>query len=211
MKCHNHPETETETTCNICQSPICEECTVTLGGKNYCTTCLEAKVHGGDESDTAVHQVFNSDFKPVQNNKRSAFSVLVLSLIPGGGYMYLGLMNRGLQALVLFFLIIFVSTLTHLALLILALPVLMFYAIFDALQLAGRMRDDIPVEDLPLIDIHYGNGQNWLAYGLIALGVIALLNNYLPYVFDYQPVQQLIAPVLIIALGGYLLARERGK
>ncbi len=197
MKCANHPETDAEALCAVCQAPICRDCGFNLNGKFYCCRCLEAGVAG-------VRGV---------NNRRGAFSVLALSLLPGAGYMYLGLMNRGLQAMVLFFGSIFLASVVNLGALIgLVVPVLVFYSIFDSLQLASRMNEGLFIEDRPYIDIGNPNWQNILGYILIGLGALALLYNILPYtIIPGWIVSRLIPPLIIIAIGAYLLYRSLGR
>lgn len=207
MKCVNHSGNEAESLCVLCQAPICGECAVELNGKHYCRRCLEARVAAGVHTGTGG-----------VNSRRSSFSVLVLSLIPGGGYMYLGLMNRGLQAMILFFVTIFLASVVNLGALVgLVVPVLMFYSIFDSLQLSSRMNDGLFIEDKPYLDIGNPNWQNLLGYTLIGLGALALFYNVLniiPYddwglswivtrIFD-----RLLPPLVIIAIGAYILYRN---
>ncbi|MDH7479269.1 MAG: hypothetical protein QHH02_04610 [Syntrophomonadaceae bacterium] len=67
-------------------------------------------------------------------------AAFILSLIPGGGYMYLGLMNRGLQTLLIFFGAIFIGNILHLEFISgLVIPILMLYSIFDTQQVLGEL------------------------------------------------------------------------
>ncbi|MEW6183713.1 MAG: B-box zinc finger protein [Bacillota bacterium] len=192
MKCVNHPDAEAEVLCVLCKTPVCPECRVTLRGADYCRPCLEGKVAatGGTVS-----------------GEKSVFLAFLLSLIPGVGYMYLEMMDRGLQTLIIFFGTIFVAAMTGLGpLTALVIPVLMFYSIFDTLQLARKMREGVPVEDRPLVDLgKHNKWRDYLGYALIVLGAVALLNNYLPYVFRYGTVHRLISPLLIIGVGVLIL------
>jgi TM2 domain-containing membrane protein YozV len=99
----------------------------------------------------------SSEYK--QQNER--FYTIILSLIPGLPHFQLGLMQRGLQFLVGFFglftMIAFVSFITKetgFFVFLLALPVILFYGLFDAMQLLNRKQrgEDIPdrtlIEDL---------------------------------------------------------------
>ncbi len=203
MKCVNHQEVEAQALCGICNAPICEECLVRLGDREYCRPCLETRVGalGG-----------------TPKSEKSSMLAFLFSLLPGAGYMYLGLMNRGLQVMVLFFGAIFVAGMAGLDLILtLVLPVVFFYNIFDTLQLAGRMRDGVPVEDKPFIDLHGEcNKTSLLGYVLVGLGILALLNNFLPHLFGYSFysfMRQVFTPLLIISLGVFILYRnlKRGK
>jgi len=120
--------------------------------------------------------------------------------------------------MVLFFGAIFVAGMAGLDLILtLVLPVVFFYNIFDTLQLAGRMREGVPVEDKPFIDLQGEcNKTNLLGYVLVGLGILALLNNFLPHLFGYSFysfMRQVFTPLLIISLGVFILYRnlKRGK
>ena len=73
------------------------------------------------------------------------FYTIILSLIPGLAHFQLGLMQRGLTFLVGFFglfaMIAFVSFITReggFFVFLFALPVILFYGLFDAMQLLTR-------------------------------------------------------------------------
>ena len=192
MKCTNHQEAEAQALCGICNTPVCDECLVRLGDKEYCRSCLEARVG-------TLEGTVRSD--------KSTMLAFLFSLVPGAGYMYLGLMHRGVQVMILFFGTIFVAGMAHLdPILALVLPVVFFYNIFDTLQLVGRMRDGVPVEDKPFIEsLGDNNWSNLLGYVLVGLGILALLNNFLPY---YTFMRQVFTPLIIIALGVFILYRN---
>lgn len=194
MKCVNHPESEAQKLCTICHAPVCDECSVNLKGLDYCKACLEQRV--GEKP----HFV---------RNVRSSVLTFLFSLLPGAGYMYLGLMNRGLQTMIIFFGTIFVSNMIHLDSLIpLVLPVLIFYSVFDTLQLSRRMQYEA-VEDRPLVDLGgRSNWQNYLGYGLVGLGFLALVNNFVPYLFNFDITRRIISPLVIIAIGSLILYRN---
>jgi hypothetical protein len=196
MKCVNHLEAEAEVLCSICKTPICSECRITLRDQDYCRSCLEKQ----------VESVKNIGFRD-----RSAWLAFLLSLIPGVGYMYLGLMNRGLQTIIIFFGAIFVSEITRLDLAPFVIPVLVFYSIFDTLQLSRKIRQNVPVEDAPLINVgEFSNWQRYVGYALIGLGGLALINNLTPHFFDYGMMHRLISPLLIIGVGVFILYRNIG-
>ncbi len=102
MKCINRAEKEAEILCTDCNKPFCPECTIEVAGENFCHPCLEKRV-------TLNNECVNDE--PVsQPGNKSKFWAFILSLIPGVGYMYLGLMRRGLEVMTLFFGTIFVSS-----------------------------------------------------------------------------------------------------
>jgi TM2 domain-containing membrane protein YozV len=196
MKCVNHPEAEAEVLCTVCHKPLCSECQITLRDRDYCRHCLEEKVAGEEVKYTAL-------------DNKSRLLAFLLSLIPGVGYMYLGLMNRGLQTLIIFFGTFFITSLTSIDVVIFIIPVLVFYSIFDTLQIMRRMRQGLVTEDKPLINLgEYPNWQSIAGYGLVGLGILALINNYVPYLFNHGVMNRLISPLLIIAVGAFILYRN---
>jgi TM2 domain-containing membrane protein YozV len=85
--------------------------------------------------------------------------VLMLSFIPGVGHFWLGLMQRGLTAMISFFgiaiLVFFITILTHnegFIVFLLALPVLWFYSIFDALKQLDRKQAGLELIDRSMFE-----------------------------------------------------------
>lgn len=199
MKCAHHGDQEATAICSFCHKPICETCLVVLGGEQYCAGCLEAK----------VAQTSNRE----QSFKRP-WLVFLLSMIPGVGYLYLGLMRRGLQAMVIFYGTIFIAAALNFGqITAFVLPVAFFYTVFDTLQLLKRINDGQKVEDTLLFEMEALESRHLLlGYGFIFLGVIALAGNLLPqsYAYHYY-MRKIIPPVLILGLGIYILYRNAGR
>ncbi len=199
MKCVNHDDREASAICSICHKPICETCLVELSGGQVCRACLEKKVGGKLKAGSS---------------EKSLFWAFVLSLIPGVGYLYLGLMRRGLQAMVIFYGTIFLAAAVNFgAITVLVLPVIMFYTIFDTLQFLKQMNEGQYVEDKLLFETGtLESKQSLVGVGLIVLGVLALLNNLLPSFFSYHYyINRFVPPLLILALGIYILYRNTGR
>ncbi|KJS17330.1 MAG: hypothetical protein VR69_05775 [Peptococcaceae bacterium BRH_c4b] len=197
MKCINHSELEAVDICKVCRQPVCDQCIVTLGEKNYCRTCLEKKVASIPES--------------MENKSR--FIAFILSLIPGCGYLYLGLMKRGLQAMLVFFGTIFFSAMLQMDVLTaLVLPVIFFYTVFDTQQFVKRINQGYHVEDKELFDWGlWENKSNIIGAILILLGIMALANNFIPYVIPYGFIRNVFPPLLIVGIGIYILYRNAGQ
>lgn len=83
--------------------------------------------------------------------KKSKGLVFFLSFVPGVGQYYLGLMQRGLQFNLLFFGLIVFSVVSGLGILNVFLPVIWFYALFDALRMADELNLEGKCADRPLI------------------------------------------------------------
>ncbi len=129
-----------------------------------------------------------------------------LSFIPGLGHLYLGLMNRGLQLMILFISAIFFAE--ALRLIGLAIPIIWFFSLFDALQQHKNMQEKNEILDIPFIE--WGDIQNkkfLFGWGLIILGAIYLFEKLSRYFFDWQ-VYEIVQNVLIgglLVLVGYRL------
>ncbi|RCX23318.1 hypothetical protein DFP94_101915 [Fontibacillus phaseoli] len=87
------------------------------------------------------------------------FFTILLSFIPGLGHFQMGLMQRGLSFLIMFFglitMMFFVTGITHetVFLLFLALlPIIWLYCMFDAVQLIHRKQAGEIIEDRSLLD-----------------------------------------------------------
>lgn len=195
MKCSYHPEAEAVDICPACHRPVCDQCAVSLSGKNFCRACLESRVA-----------------RLSSPAGKSRFWAFILSLAPGLGYMYLGLMKRGLQTMILFFGTIFVSSIARLdALMAFVLPVLIFYSVFDTQQILRKMNEGQAVEDRELFDWgSWENRRGVAGAALIILGAFALLNNMLPFYFNYHYhlMGRFIPPLLIIGAGIFILYRN---
>ena len=213
MKCANHIERESQNECGLCGKGFCDECLVNLGGKDYCRDCLQNRI--GEDTVGTVDTVDTVDIadsagtaQKVQTGRKSRFWSFILSLIPGVGYMYLGLMKRGVQTMVAFFGSIFVTSFIGFEeLMSLVVPVVIFYSIFDTQQLVKKINEGIPVEDTPFWDIkNIPFNQKWLGYALIVIGFLALMSNSplaIPFWF-----KRMLPPVIIIGLGVAILYRH---
>ncbi len=215
MKCVNHPERESQNECGLCGKNFCSECLVSLGDRDYCRECLENRMKGEFSGDSGMKGEFSGDSGmhreipvKVQTGRRSRFWSFILSLIPGVGYMYLGLMKRGLQTMVAFFGSIFITSFIGFQeLMSLVVPVVVFYSIFDTQQLAKKINEGIPVEDAPFWDLStIPFNQKWIGYALIVIGFLAMMNSAplaIPYWF-----KKMLPPVIIIGLGVAILYRN---
>lgn len=163
--------------------------------------------------------------------KKNSFLTFCFSFLPGAGQMYMGFMKRGISLMSAFFLLIFISVLTGLGTLMLAMPVLFFYAFFDTFNLRAMPDDEFYAMEDDYLIIHeftkekarviQSKYRNILAFALIIIGFSILWNNiydlireFLPYYISnivyqfghYFP--QLFIGLAIVALGLYLI---RGK
>lgn len=229
MNCKNHPASEAVYVCRYCGRAICLECTVELNGKNYCKECLAKVVNkGGYQHDEKGGISYI--------RKKSRLLTFMMALVPGGGHMYLGLINRGLALMGTFFGalfgIMFLSDILGMdwysGFLIPAICVIsIFYSVFDAHFLANELNEGRSVRDLEDSGINI-NGKIMgkvvltkknMGYGLLVLGMIGIINTlfktlrdllwyYLKVQLPYPP-SRFLMPVLMVAAGIYLLRKSK--
>jgi hypothetical protein len=135
MKCANHPKIEAQGSCTRCARPFCGTCAVDLEGRLWCKECL-------------VHELTRAGAGQVHPGWRKLAAGL-LSIIPGAGHMFLGLIGKGFALmgllLVSVFLVLLYSDATGMywmtAYLVPSLGVLFLcYAVFDAMAIADARR-----------------------------------------------------------------------
>lgn len=170
--CPEHTERTVEGTCTTCGRLACDLCLVEINGVGYCKRCLGARVN-----------------RPERH--ASGFIRLVLSLAPGVGHMYLGLMNRGLQLMVLSVIGSMLIFAVHPVLFAFFISGVVFYSVFDAREAHLRMRGGESVPDVLLVNWGIFRTQRWVAYGLVGLGVVGiyrtLVNELLNWTRYYIP------------------------
>jgi len=221
LKCENHAKTESLSECGMCGGHFCGQCLVSIDEKTYCKNCLTERIGLGRPAgmakkvDTVAGDAVAGGDKTAlagvtEIDRKSRVWTFILSLIPGVGYLYLGLMKKGLQTMILFFGSVFVAGFIGFAeIMSLIVPVVIFYSIFDAQQLAKNINSGKPVEDEPFLDIKaFSFSQKWIGYALIVAGLLALMNN-LPFFFPFWPTfRRMLPPILIIGLGVLILYRN---
>ncbi|OUM90370.1 MAG: hypothetical protein BAA01_16130 [Bacillus thermozeamaize] len=117
--------------------------------------------------------------------KKNTFLTFLLSAIPGVGHLYLGLMSRGMQLLTAFFGVFFLTFLFRNELFLFAVPLIFFFSLFDALQMAQHINDGQEVEDKPALPWKtLGIKRHWIGYGLIFLGAYLIFYNVLAPIVD---------------------------
>jgi TM2 domain-containing membrane protein YozV len=162
-------------------------------------------------------------------NGRSSFLTFLTALIPGVGYMYLGLVKKGIQILALYLLIEPVFSILGIGFLsaIVKIPI-WFYTFFDTFTVANKIDRGEPVPDMDLIFNKYMKngsqvvldreklGKNFsliVAIGLIVVGGIAILHNFSIGSPLYGLIRSFVStyfiPVLFVLGGIYLLFKNK--
>ncbi|TVY01059.1 hypothetical protein [Paenibacillus cremeus] len=156
---------------------------------------------------------------------------LLSFLVPGTGQFYLGLMQRGLAMMLLFFLDIFAivffatngaDSIPLIVLFSLLIPVIYFYNIFDALQQTDKVNNDVTPS------FYGGNSgdasytpdgspvrkrNNGFGYLLIAAGIVLFLIHSRPtwLARAFELVGSSIGAVVLIGVGLFMFYNESRK
>lgn len=151
--------------------------------------------------------------------EKSKSIVTALSIIPGAAHLYLGLMTRGLQFLLIFFGIIILSY-ELLGSLFFFTPVVVLYAFFDAHNFYNIYAVDEEIYDVPLfLKSELNNYQHIIGWILIIVGLLSILKislNFLPYAiaakvpFDLIQHGVMIAIILFFGLK-FIVTREKSR
>ena len=138
-------------------------------------------------------------------NKKSI--TLALSIVPGAGHMYLGYQSKGLIIMGAFFFSIFFMGWLGISLLLFLLPLIWFYSFFDAMHLVDGSEEIINRElELPKIK------PEWLGAGLIAIGIIIILERILYPLIEYpirRYIQTSIVSLIFIIAGAAILMKNK--
>jgi hypothetical protein len=122
----------------------------------------------------------------VENKRKSTFLTFFLSMMPGAGHFYLGLMNRGLQLMLVFMGGIVTIVILGIPELAPFLPVVWFYSLFDALQMTEAINAGKTVEDsLVLTPKHKIKTEKYTGWALIIIGSLLVFKKILPELAAY--------------------------
>jgi len=160
--------------------------------------------------------------------RRDKWLLFISAIIPGVGYMYLGLIRKGIEALILFLIIgpifrlIGISWLTN----IVRFP-FWLYTFFTTFEIATKQDLGAYVPDTDFINIKKSNKnvnmsdkniailKNVLAAVLIVIGLIIILNKAFAgneiYDLIISYIKTYLFPVLLIFGGLYILFRNNAK
>lgn len=165
-------------------------------------------------------------------NRRNNFLTYLLALFPGIGYMYLGLVIRGVETLTIFLLIDPLFSIVGLNFItgLIKIPIWL-YVFFDTINIAKHMDNGERIEDEDFILKRFNgtkiDGENnfynsaevkksiWVLIGwvLVVLGILALLIRIL-YIFGLYDIirtylQMYFMPVALILIGILILVRNK--
>ncbi|MFL0194134.1 hypothetical protein ACJDU8_00800 [Clostridium sp. WILCCON 0269] len=165
-------------------------------------------------------------------NNRNGVLTFIAACIPGVGYMYNGLIKKGVQTLFLYMIIKPVLMFSGLGFLSHLVRIcIWFYTFFDTYSIANRIRRGEYVPDSEFIfknyvdttkftegDFSYNkaiNKQEWVIIGssLVILGGLSILNQLFIdndiYKFIRSYVTQYFIPALFVIIGVLIIAKKR--
>lgn len=177
-------------------------------------------------SEQDINQKNNLNFNEentMQNNKINTNNKLVismfLSIIPGAGHMYLGIMRKGMELMAAFFLAFYLTDFLRISLFMMAVPIIWFYSMFDVMHKVS-LKEEINKNEMLMIS-KFGFTNNYgklFGIALVFIGLVLILQQMaLPVVneiFGYQIgnyVRTGIIAVLFIAGGVKLLIGSKGQ
>ncbi len=217
MKCARHPESEAVFTCAGCGAGLCDECAVRLGGEAWCKVCLGRMVSAAREQ----HHAWTW----------RKIAAACLSIIPGAGHMFLGLIGKGFALMGLLFAAIFViilyadSTAMYwiIAYLVPCLSVLFLcYAVFDSMavadaQKAGRDPEAAADDTLKAIWERFLTNRRTLGWVVLIAGAVGILSLFSTLFSDVIktrlsfeiPLGGFVLPAILLVVGILMIRRGR--
>jgi hypothetical protein len=150
----------------------------------------------------------------MSSKQKSVVLTFILSMFPGVGHYYLGLMNRGLQFMLFFLGFIVAGSFLGIPELAAFIPAIWFYALFDALQMAGAINAGENVEDKPVVAWNRAAiSQKMIGWGLIFIGSYSLLKilvpRFIPGAFFEGYLQTAVVAIALIVVGVRILQPKK--
>lgn len=165
-------------------------------------------------------------------NNRNGFVTFITACIPGVGYMYHGLIKKGVQVLFLYLLIGPILSFVGLGFLSHLIKIcIWFYTFFDTFAVSKKINRGEYVPDSEFIFKNYVNidsstesnfpwnekinKQGWIILGsaLIVLGILSIFNQIFidsdiyKYIRSYA--SQYFIPIVFIVIGFWILFKKR--
>lgn len=139
-------------------------------------------------------------------------TAVALSVVPGAGHMYLGMLNKGAQLMGGFFFTLFLMGWLNVSLFIFVLPVIWFYSLFDAMHRADAVGGMAEIEDP--FSVLVNTYPKLLGWGLIGLGCLAVFDRIISPFLSWairNYLQTGIVAALLIASGAKLIIGSRSR
>lgn len=133
---------------------------------------------------------------------------VALSMVPGAGHMYLGLQNRGLALMTLFFFSVFLMGWLRMSVFVFVLPVIWFYSLFDAyhrvenFQWPHENEWESAEQELPFLS-WFNQHPQWSGWALVILGCFVLFERVISPLLTWEVRNYLQTGIVaLILIGG---------
>ena len=221
MNCANHPDVEKVAFCRTCGKPLCANCTRSVHGVIYCESCLAARLEGVQPNVAQPVAGFvpaNPTAAPVAGSgPNPALAGVLAGFFPFGvGAVYTGQYAKGLAHLVIFTLLVLGASSGSEAMATvcgLGIAGFYFYQIIDSVRSARALQMGQAPPDPFGLGTTFSGGERvdvskvpLGAMILIGLGVLFLLHTL--DIWDFSA--RRVWPLVLIAIGGFLLLRRLG-
>ncbi len=221
MNCANHPDIEKVAFCRTCGKPLCANCTRSVNGVIYCESCLAARLEGVQPNVAAPVSGFVPTIPgtaPMVGGPNPALAGVLAGFFPFGvGAVYTGQYAKGLAHLVIFTMLVLGASSSSGAAVAtmcgLGIAGFYFYQIIDSVRSARALQLGQAPPDPFGLGTTFSGGERLDvskapvgALVLIGLGVIFLLHTL--DIWDFSAHR--VWPLVLIAIGGFLLARRLG-
>ena len=209
MNCQNHPETPATAYCRNCGKPVCDACRRDAFGTVYCAEHIPAPPPPAPgPTVTPPQQVFAAAPHYARPDVSPGLA-LFLGTIPGVGAIYNGQYAKGLVHAIIWGMLMSIANsraANGLEPVFVMLVIAWWaYMAFESYHTARKRQAGEPVDEYSSI-IDLSGGRNHLPVaGVILIGLGAILLLHTLDLFDFERVTR-FWPVLLIALGVYLLA-----
>ncbi|MEN6461921.1 MAG: hypothetical protein ABFC94_11205 [Syntrophomonas sp.] len=142
---------------------------------------------------------------------------IALSVIPGAGHMYLGMLKNGTQLMAVFFLTMFLTGSLNIGFLGFILPVLWFYSLFDVYHLLEDGQGELRPDQSGIFN-WFDSHPSWIGWGLIILGGLIILQRVVAPIIEpllnadiLNYLQTGIVALILIAGGIKLLVGSKNE
>jgi hypothetical protein len=219
MNCYLHPDREASAYCRTCGRPLCAEDQREIYGVVYCQECLArqlgqsgpAPASGYAAAPAAAPYAAVPPVGAPQAHVPNAGLATLLGFIPGVGAVYNGQYLKAFLQVVIFAFLIsianWVSSDAGGAFIGLSIAGFYFYMVIDSYRSAKAIQAGEPPSDF----LGFGQPRQInapiAAIVLIVIGAIFLLHSM---GFFYLDVSRYVWPAVLIALGVFLLLRQKG-
>lgn len=154
---------------------------------NYNVNGMEQDMYNKDINDNVNNNnqdnhnvIVNTNYSSVKSDNRRSLA-MILSIMPGAGHMYIGLIKQGIQLMLSFFMCIYLASFFNTNFFAMFLPVIWFFGMFD---IFNKLSSDEKLKDENLSFINWfvnkaviKNSSRLPGIVLIAVGVILIFEK----------------------------------